>query len=133
MFTLYHTPFRGVSCIKSMNSNSPGWHKSFVYIEHRAGEVGQERRSRIRSRKWSQKSAYDLVKTKNLSRKRSHKRDGILVSRTRTFQFSSDSAYDSVVYDLVFSLYWSETTQFSLDPKRRSRKRNQWNADFTRS
>ena len=44
------------------------------------------------------KSAYDLVKIKNRSRKRSHKRDGIGVRRIRTFPFSSDSAYDSVTY-----------------------------------
>ena len=39
MFTLYKIPFRGVSCINSMNSNSPGWHKSFTYIKHRAGTL----------------------------------------------------------------------------------------------
>ena len=33
------------------------------------------------------KSAYDLVKIKNRSRKRSHKRDGIGVRRIRTFPF----------------------------------------------
>ena len=99
MFTLYKIPFRGVSCINSMNSNSPGWHKSFTYIKHRAGTVGYERRSR--SSKRSRKSECDLVKIKNQSRKRSHKRDGIGVRRIRTFPFSSDSAYDSVVYELV--------------------------------
>ena len=31
----------------------------------------------------------------------SHKGDGIGVGRIRTFPFSSDSAYDSVAYDLV--------------------------------
>ena len=31
----------------------------------------------------------------------SHKGDGIGVARIRTFPFSSDSAYDSVAYDLV--------------------------------
>ena len=35
----------------------------------------------------SHKSAYDLVKIKNGSRKRSHKRDGIGVRRIRTFPF----------------------------------------------
>ena len=57
--------------------------------------------SRSRSRKRSRKSAYDLVKIKHRSRKRSHKLDGIGVGRIRTFPFSSDSAYDSVAYDLV--------------------------------
>ena len=36
-----------------------------------------------------------------MSRMRSHKLDGIGVGRIRTFPFSSDSAYDSVAYDLV--------------------------------
>ena len=45
--------------------------------------------------------AYDLVKIKDRSRKRSHKLDGIGVGRIRTFPFSSDSAYDSVAYDPV--------------------------------
>ena len=47
------------------------------------------------------KSTYDLVNIKNWSRKRSHKLDGIGVGRIRTFPFSSNSAYDSVTYDLV--------------------------------
>ena len=51
--------------------------------------------------KRSRKSAYDLVKIKNLSRKQSHKRDGIGVGRISTFSFSSESAYDSVLYYLV--------------------------------
>ena len=41
------------------------------------------------------------MKIKNRSRKRSYKLDGIGVGRIRTFQFSSDSAYDSVACDLV--------------------------------
>ena len=45
--------------------------------------------------------AYDVVKIKDRSRKRSHKLDGIVVRRIRTFPFSSDSAYDSVTYDPV--------------------------------
>ena len=57
---------------------------------------GVEVGSRMRSRK----SAYDLVKIKNRSRKRCHKRDGIAVRRIRTFPFSFDSAYDSVAYVL---------------------------------
>ena len=56
---------------------------------------------RSRSRKRSGKSAYDLVKIKNRSCMQSHKRDGIGVERIRTFPFSSYSAYDSVVYDLL--------------------------------
>ena len=40
--------------------------------------------------------AYDLVNIK-----KRNKRDGIGVRRIRTFPFSSDSAYDSVAYDLV--------------------------------
>ena len=55
--------------------------------------------------KTSLKSAYDVVKIKNRSCKRSHKRDGIGVRRIKTFPFSSDSAYDSgrlrSAYDLV--------------------------------
>ena len=46
-------------------------------------------------------SAYDLVKTKNRSRKRIHKVDGIGVGRIRSVPFSSDSAYDSVAYNSV--------------------------------
>ena len=42
-----------------------------------------------------------MVKIKDRSRKRSHKLDGIVVRRIRTFPFSSDSAYDSVAYDPV--------------------------------
>ena len=42
-----------------------------------------------------------LMKIKNPSRKQSHKHDGIGVGRTRMFPFSSDSAYNSVAYDLV--------------------------------
>ena len=49
----------------------------------------------------SRKSTSVLVKIKNRSRKRSHKLDGIGVGRIRTVPFSSDSAYDSDVYDLV--------------------------------
>ena len=59
------------------------------------------RRSRSRSRKRSRKSAYDVVKIKDRSRKQSRKRDGIGFGRTRMFPFSSDSAYDSLVYDQV--------------------------------
>ena len=42
---------------------------------------------RSRSRKRSPKNAYDRVKIKNRSRKRSHKRDGIGVRRIRAFPF----------------------------------------------
>ena len=55
------------------------------------------RRSRSGSR--SRKSASDLVKIENQSRKRSHKLDGTGVGRIRTVPFSSDSAYDSDAYD----------------------------------
>ena len=54
-----------------------------------------------RSRKWSHDSTYDSVKVKNWSHKQSRKHDGIGVGRIRTFPFSSDSAYDSIAYDLV--------------------------------
>ena len=57
------------------------------------------RRNRSRSR--SRKSASDLLKIENQSRKRSHKLDGIGVGRIRTVPFSSDSAYDSDAYDPV--------------------------------
>ena len=43
-------------------------------------------------------SAYDLVKIKGRSRKRSYKLDRIGVGRIKTFPFSSDSTYDSVAY-----------------------------------
>ena len=56
-----------------------------------------QRRSSSRTRK----SAYDPVKIKIRSLKRSHKLDGIGVGKIRTFPFSSDSAYDSVAYDPV--------------------------------
>ena len=59
------------------------------------------RQSRSRSPNRRRKSAYDLVKIKDRSLKRSHKFDGIGVERIRTFPFSSDSACDSVAYDLV--------------------------------
>ena len=52
----------------------------------------------------SRKSASDLVKIENWSRKRSHKLDGIGVGRSRrirTIPFSSDSVYDSDAYDPV--------------------------------
>ena len=41
------------------------------------------------------------MKIEKRSRERSHKLDGIGVGRIKTFPFSSDSAYDSVAYDLV--------------------------------
>ena len=54
-----------------------------------------------RSRSCSQscKSASNLVKIENRSHKRSHKLDRIGVRRIRMFPFSSNSAYDSDVYD----------------------------------
>ena len=59
------------------------------------------RRSWSRSRSRSRKSASDLVKIENRSRKRSHKLDRIGVGRIRTVPFSSDSAYDSDAYGPV--------------------------------
>ena len=47
------------------------------------------------------RSASDLVKIENRSRKRSHKLDVSGVGRIRTVPFSSDSAYDSDAYDPV--------------------------------
>ena len=41
------------------------------------------------------------MKIKNRSRKQSRKRDGVGVEGIRAFPFASDSAYDSVVYDLM--------------------------------
>ena len=52
-----------------------------------------------RSSSRSRKSAYDQVKIKDRSRKRSHKLDGIGAGRIRTFPISSDSAYGSLAYD----------------------------------
>ena len=60
-----------------------------------------KRRNWSQSRSRSRKSASDLVKIENRSRKRSHKLDGIGVGRIRTVPFSSDSAYDSDAYDPV--------------------------------
>ena len=57
----------------------------------------------------------DLVKIEKRSRKRSHKLDGIGVERIRTFPFSSDSAYDSVAYDLVKTTL-SESEAEAEDP-----------------
>ena len=57
--------------------------------------------SRSRNRQRSRKSAYDLLKIQNRSRKQNHKRDGVEVGRIRTFPFSSNFAYDSIVYDPV--------------------------------
>ena len=97
------------------------------------------------------------MKIEKRSRKRSRKLDGIGVGRIRTFPFSSDSAYDSVTYDLVKTdcrsqkqrrktqpitrpriehcdwftlllLLATPTMQFSLDRKRRSHKRMQRSA-----
>ena len=51
--------------------------------------------------KWICKSAYDSVKIKHLSRKQSYKCDGIGVGRIKSFPCSSNSAYDSIAYNLV--------------------------------
>ena len=58
------------------------------------------------------------MKIKNRSGKQSHKCNGIGVRRFRTFPFSSDSAYDCDVYDLVKTrLSESEHTQTELKDK----------------
>ena len=62
-----------------------GWNKGWFSL------------NKPRKRSRSRKSAFDSGKIKN----RSHKRDGIAVGRIRTFPFVSDSAFDSVAYDLV--------------------------------
>ena len=54
--------------------------------------------------KRSRKSAYNSVKIKNWSCKQSHRRHGFGVGRIKTLPFFSDSAYDSVAYDLVKTL-----------------------------
>ena len=100
------------------------------------------------SRSWNSKSASDLVKIKNRSRKWSHKLDENRVGRMRTLPVSSDSSYDYDAYDPVktklsesqaeaeeptnhiagFILRLTFTTptptiQFSLNHKHRSHKR----------
>ena len=57
----------------------------------------------VAQEKLSRKSSYDLVKIKNWSCKHSHEHNGMGFTRIRTFPFSSDSACDSVVYNLVKS------------------------------
>ena len=47
------------------------------------------------------RSAFVLVKIKKRGHERSHKFGGFGVGRIRMFPFFSDSAYDSVAYDLV--------------------------------
>ena len=69
------------------------------YLQFKAGF--HWRRSQSLSRSCSCKSASDLVKIKNRSRKGTHKLDGIGVGRIRTVPFSSDSTYDSDTYDPV--------------------------------
>ena len=59
------------------------------------------------SRNRNRKSAYDLVKLKNRSRKRSHKLDGIGVGKIRTFPFSCYSAY----YPVASFRLWSSENQ----------------------
>ena len=55
-------------------------------------------RVRSQNHKRGRKSAYILVKIKYRCPKQSHKLDRVGVGRNRTFPFSSDSAYDSVIY-----------------------------------
>ena len=59
------------------------------------------------------------MKIAKRSRKQSHKLDGIGVGRIRTFSFSSDSAYDSVAYDLVKTTL-SESEAEAEDPTNRT-------------
>ena len=67
------------------------WMIQSIFISHKVCKWFETtgfhlRRSRSRNRKRGRKSAYDLVKIKNRSHKRSHKRNGIEV---RTVPFSS--------------------------------------------
>ena len=65
-----------------------------------------------RRRSRSRKSASDLMKIENRSRKRSVKPDGIGVRRIKTVPFSSDSVYDFDAYDPV-------TTRLSQSKQKR--------------
>ncbi len=65
-------------------------------------------RGRSRGRKRTCKSAYDLVKIENRSRKLSHKLDGIGEGTIGTFSFFSDFTNDYVAYDPVKTT-WSES------------------------
>ena len=89
--------------------NSMSQHESLSVIIRKLKAASHCRRSQSpslsRSRKQSRKSAYDVVKTKNRSRKRSHKRDGIGVKRIRTFSFLPTSL---MTPSLTFRLWSSE-------------------------
>ena len=63
------------------------------------------------------------MKIEKRSRKRSHKLDGNGVGRIRTFPFSSNSAYDSVAYDLVKTIIYcrSRRQKRKTQPITRSR------------
>ena len=73
------------------------------------------------------KSAYDLVKIKNRSRKRSHKRDGIGVRRIRTFPFLPTPL---TTPSLTFRLWSSENQIFGVGS--RSGRINQPQCTFPR-
>ena len=88
--------------ITKMNSPQDESHPGQKLSCKRAIKAGFHwRQSRSWSPSRSLKSASNLVKIENRSRKRSHKLDGIKVARIRTVPFSSDSAYDSDAYDPV--------------------------------
>ena len=95
-------------------------------------------------------SAYDLVKIEDRSRKRCHKVEGIGVGRVTTLPFlpgcrSRKQEKQPITRPGIEHCDWcilpfaTPTMQFSLDRKRRSRKRNQCSASnsvgliFTRS
>ena len=86
----------------------------------------------VKSRKRSRKSAYDLVKIKNRSGKRSHECDvmGIRSGRINQSQCTFPRFAIGLVLPLLFA---TPTTKFSLDRIRQSRKRNHknQNAVFT--
>jgi len=67
--------------------SSAGWGQCVVFSAKTLKAGFHQRRSRSRSRSQRRKSAYDLVKIENRSRKRSHKLEGIGVGRIRTFPF----------------------------------------------
>ena len=86
-----------------------------------------KRWSQSRSRKWSGKSAYDLVKTKNQCHKQSHKCDGIGVRRIRAFSFLPTPL---MTPSLTFRLWSSENQIVGVGS--RSRRINQSQCMFPR-
>ena len=110
----------------------------FIFFILKVGFHWRRRRCRSRSRSRNHKSASDLVKIENRSRKRSDKLDGIGVGRIRTVPISSDSVYDFDAYDPVktrlseseaeanepITMPISAYDSDNLDHKRRNHKRN---------